>query len=164
MGPTGRADSPGARHPACRRNGDRVPCPGAGEELVCVLGHIERVRFADRLEVSINLDPNALDGLVPCFLLQPIIENAIRHGIARCEDKGYIETSIQRVGDHMQLCVRDNGPGLNGRSEPGFGVGLTNTRERLFHFYQNDYQFRAFEPHSGGFEVAITIPYERTAS
>lgn len=122
---------------------------------------IERVRFADRLRVDLSLDPNALDGLVPCFLLQPIVENAIRHGIACCENNGCIQASAKRVGPRMQLQVRDNGPGLNGKSHPGFGVGLSNTRERLIHFYQNDYEFRAFQPESGGFEVSITIPYER---
>jgi len=121
---------------------------------------IERVRFADRLRVEINLDPNALDGLVPCFLLQPIIENAIRHGIAHSENEGLIEASAHRVGDRMHLRVRDNGPGLNGNSHPGFGVGLSNTKERLAHFYENDYEFRAFQPDGGGFEVSITIPYE----
>jgi sensor histidine kinase YesM len=122
---------------------------------------IERVRFADRLRVDMNLDPNALDGLVPSFLLQPIIENAIRHGIAQCENDGCIQTSAKRVGTHMQLEVRDNGPGLNGKSHPGFGIGLSNTRERLVHFYQDDFELRASQPTSGGFEVLITIPYER---
>jgi hypothetical protein len=125
---------------------------------------IERVRFADRLRVDLNLDPNALDGLVPCFLLQPIVENAIRHGIAHCERDGCIEASAKRIGTRMQLQVRDNGPGLNGKSNSGFGVGLINTRERLIHFYQDDYELRAFQPDSGGFEVSITIPYERTTS
>jgi signal transduction histidine kinase len=125
---------------------------------------IERVRFADRLRVDINLDPNALDGLVPRFLLQPIVENAIRHGIARCENSGLIETSAKRIGSRLQLQVRDNGPGLNPNSRAGFGVGLSNTRERLVHFYQDDYELRAFQPESGGFEVSITIPYERTTS
>lgn len=122
---------------------------------------IERVRFADRLHVDINLDPSALDGLVPCFLLQPIIENAIRHGIAQCESVGCIETSAKRVGGRVQLQVRDNGPGLNGGSHPGFGIGLNNTRERLVHFYQDNYELRAGQGESGGFEVSITIPYER---
>ncbi len=122
---------------------------------------IERVRFADRLRVDMNLDPNALDGLVPSFLLQPIIENAIRHGIAQCENDGCIQTSAKRIGTHMQLEVRDNGPGLNGKSHPGFGIGLSNTRERLVHFYQDDFELRASQPTSGGFEVLITIPYER---
>lgn len=121
---------------------------------------IERVRFADRLHIDINLDPSVLDGLVPCFLLQPIIENAIRHGIANCENIGCIETSARRVGGQVQLEVRDNGPGLNGRSHPGFGIGLNNTRERLAHFYQDRYELRAGQPESGGFEVLITIPYE----
>jgi sensor histidine kinase YesM len=124
---------------------------------------IEQVRFADRLRVDLNLDPNALDGLVPCFLLQPIIENAIRHGIALCERDGCIEASAKRIGTRMQLLVRDNGPGLNGKSDPGFGVGLVNTRDRLVHFYQGDYELRTFQPESGGFAVSITIPYERRA-
>jgi signal transduction histidine kinase len=125
---------------------------------------IEQVRFADRLRVHINLDPDTLDGLVPCFLLQPIVENAIRHGIAHCEDSGWIETSAQRIGTRMRLQVCDNGPGMNGRSASGFGLGFSNTKERLAHFYQNDYEFRAFEPESGGFQVSITIPYETTSS
>jgi signal transduction histidine kinase len=125
---------------------------------------IERVRFADRLRVDLDLDPNALDGLVPCFLLQPIVENAIRHGIARCEREGCIETTAKRVGARMQLQVRDNGPGLNGKPHPGFGVGLLNTKERLSHFYQENYELSTSQPESGGFEVSITIPYERTAS
>jgi LytS/YehU family sensor histidine kinase len=111
--------------------------------------------------VDLKLDPNALDGLVPSFLLQPIVENAIRHGIANCEDSGRIEASACRVGSRMQLRVADNGPGLNGRQQPGFGVGLSNTKERLTHFYDEDYEFHAFQPESGGFEVSIIIPYER---
>ncbi len=125
---------------------------------------IEQVRFADRLRVEINLDPNTLDGLVPCFLLQPIVENAIRHGIAHNEDSGWIETSAQRVGTRMCLQVRDNGPGMNTKSASGFGLGLSNTKERLAHFYRNDYEFRAFQPESGGFQVSITIPYEKATS
>ena len=125
---------------------------------------IQQVRFADRLRVDINLDPNTLDGLVPCFLLQPIVENAIRHGIAQCEDSGWIETSAQRVGTRMRLQVRDNGPGMNGKSVSGFGLGLSNTKERLAHFYQNDYEFRMFQPESGGFQVSITIPYEKATA
>jgi hypothetical protein len=125
---------------------------------------IERVRFADRLRVDLDLDPNVLDGLVPCFLLQPIVENAIRHGIARCEHEGCIETSAKRVGSRMQLQVRDNGPGLNGKPHPGFGVGLLNTKERLSHFYQENYELHTSQPESGGFEVSITIPYERTTA
>jgi sensor histidine kinase YesM len=146
-----------------RNTPSKIPLAQELEVLESYLA-IEQVRFADRLRVDINLDPNTLDGLVPCFLLQPIVENAIRHGIAHCEDSGWIETSAERVGTRMRLQVRDNGPGMNGRSASGFGLGLSNTKERLSHFYQNDYEFRAFQPESGGFQVSITIPYEKATS
>jgi signal transduction histidine kinase len=122
---------------------------------------IEQIRFADRLKVEMKVTSGALDGLVPCFLLQPVIENAIRHGIAHLEEEGTIQTSIHRDGDTLRFTVRDNGPGLNGHSIPGHGIGLRNTEQRLLHFYQNDYRFAVREPESGGFEVSITIPYER---
>jgi len=145
-----------------RNTPSKIPLAQELEVLESYLA-IEQVRFADRLRVDINLDPNTLDGLVPCFLLQPIVENAIRHGIAHREDSGWIQTSAQRVGTRMRLQVRDNGPGMNGRSASGFGLGLSNTKERLAHFYPNDYEFRAFQPESGGFQVSITIPYEKAA-
>jgi sensor histidine kinase YesM len=122
---------------------------------------IEQIRFADRLKVETKVTSAALDGLVPCFLLQPVIENAIRHGIAHLEEEGTIQTSIHRDGDHLQFTVRDNGPGLTRQSSPGHGIGLKNTEQRLSHFYQSDYRFVTKEPESGGFEVSITIPYER---
>ena len=146
-----------------RNTPSKIPLAQELEVLESYLA-IEQVRFADRLRVDINLDPQTLDGLVPCFLLQPIIENAIRHGIAHCEDSGWIETSTQRVGTRMRLQVRDNGPGMNGKSASGFGLGLSNTKERLAHFYQNDYELRTFQPESGGFQVSITIPYEKATS
>jgi hypothetical protein len=146
-----------------RSTPSKIPLAEELEVLESYLA-IQQVRFADRLRVDINLDPDTLDGLVPCFLLQPIVENAIRHGIAQCEDSGWIETSAQRVGTRMCLQVRDNGPGMNGSSASGFGLGFSNTKERLAHFYQNDYEFRAFQPESGGFQVSITIPYEKATS
>jgi signal transduction histidine kinase len=146
-----------------RNTPSKIPLAQELEVLESYLA-IEQVRFADRLRVDINLDPDTLDGLVPCFLLQPIVENAIQHGIAHCEDSGWIETSAQRVGTRMRLQVRDNGPGRKGRSASGFGLGLSNTKERLAHFYQKDYEFLAFQPESGGFQVPITIPYEKATS
>jgi sensor histidine kinase YesM len=122
---------------------------------------IEQIRFADRLKVETKVTSAALDGLVPCFLLQPVIENAIRHGIAHLEDDGTIQTTIHRDGNYLHVKVHDNGPGLNGQSAPGHGIGLKNTEQRLAHFYQDEYTFVAGPPQSGGFEVSITIPYER---
>jgi signal transduction histidine kinase len=123
---------------------------------------IEQVRFADRLRIEIKTDPSALDGLVPCFLLQPIVENAIRHGIANCENKGLVEASARRDGSMLHLRVRDSGPGLRAHALDGHGIGLKNTRERLAHFYQGEYVMNAQPVDTGGFEVAIAIPYERS--
>ena len=127
---------------------------------------IQQVRFADRLRVQFHTTPEALDGLVPCFILQPIIENAIRHGISHRESDGLLETSVERIGDKLSLRVRDNGPGLNGSSKQsnGHGIGMRNTRERLSYFYPGAYDFVAVEPETGGYEVTIRIPYESQRS
>jgi len=124
---------------------------------------IERVRFADRLQVDIRIEQGALSGLVPSFLLQPIVENAIRHGIAHCEDQGVIETVIRRDGASLHLRVRDTGPGASALLQNGSGIGLKNTRERLQHFYQDRFEMKAAAMEAGGFEVAISIPYEACA-
>jgi len=138
---------------------DKVP---VRQELQIVENYlaIEQTRFADRLQVEMKVDPAALDSLIPCFLLQPLIENAVRHGIAHCEDNGIIQTSIERNGGRLHVSVRDNGPGPNNHS-PGQGIGLKNTKERLEHFYRENHELKFIEPDAGGFEVSITIPYER---
>lgn len=123
---------------------------------------IEQVRFADRLHVDIKVDPGALHSLVPCFLLQPIVENAIRHGIAHCEDAGVVEASARREGDRLHIAVRDSGVGGKGQVTPGNGIGLTNTRDRLAYFYPGAFAMEAGPMKTGGFEVAIDLPYERT--
>jgi anti-sigma regulatory factor (Ser/Thr protein kinase) len=153
-------------------------------EIVKSYLEIEQMRFADRLHVDMRVDPNTLDALVPSFILQPIVENAIRHGIAHCEAEGKIETYVTLEGNRVQLRVLDNGNGTNhygpggrgsrgdgsGVSGPsgngsggdaGFGIGLSNTTDRLSHFYKDDYDFGIRRPETGGFEVVISIPYER---
>jgi signal transduction histidine kinase len=143
-----------------RTTPEKVPL---SQELEIVESYlaIEQARFADRLRIEIKVEPGALDGLVPCFLLQPIMENAIRHGIANCESDGLVEASARRDGNLLRLCVRDSGAGINQRPKPGSGIGLSNTRERLAHFYRDGYDMHALPLDRGGFEVAITIPYER---
>jgi LytS/YehU family sensor histidine kinase len=89
------------------------------------------------------------------------VENAIRHGIANCESEGLVEASATRVGDFLHVLVRDSGPVQVERQQNGHGIGLKNTRERLAHFYPDGYRMKAQPLHTGGFEVAITIPYER---
>lgn len=120
---------------------------------------IEQVRFADRLSVDIKVDPGALHSLIQCFLLQPIVENAIRHGIANSESGGTVRASARREGDRLRITVRDSGSG--GSSDPsGNGIGLKNTRERLAWFYPERHLLQAGPLRSGGFEVVIDIPHE----
>ena len=120
---------------------------------------IEQVRFADRLRIDIKIDPGALRGLVPCFLLQPIVENAIRHGIANCEGEGTVEASARREGNRLHIQIRDSGPGKP-VTTTGNGIGLKNTRERLAYFYPQEHTLEAGPSRAGGFEVAIDVPYE----
>jgi hypothetical protein len=143
-----------------RTTPEKVPL---SQELELVENYlaIEQVRFADRLRIEIKVDPSALEGLVPCFLLQPIVENAIRHGIAHCEAEGLVEASARREGSTLHLRVRDSGVGRIGDAQNGHGIGLTNTRERLMHFYRDEYAMKAEPLATGGFEVAISLPYER---
>lgn len=145
-----------------RKTPEKVPF---AQELQIIESYlaIQQVRFADRLSVKIETSPDALEGLVPCFLLQPIIENAIRHGISHRESDGMIETRVERVGERLQLRVRDNGPGIKGpqNGSKGHGIGTRNTRERLSYFYPNAHEYTAREPENGGYEVTILIPYER---
>ena len=133
------------------------------EELEVVENYlaIEQVRFADRLRIEIKVEPAALESLVPCFLLQPIVENAIRHGIAHCESEGLVEATARREGDVLRLRVRDSGARRNGQAKPGNGIGLKNTRERLAHFYHDGYTMTAEPVADGGYEVDLAIPYER---
>ena len=120
---------------------------------------IEQVRFADRLRVDIKVDPGALYSLIPCFLLQPIVENAIKHGIANSEGEGTVVASARRDGDRLRITVRDSGLGSSS-SPSGNGIGLKNTRERLAYFYPQQHLLQAGPLRSGGFEVAIDVPYE----
>src|ERR1700760_98360 len=112
-------------------------------ELVGNYLAIEQVRFADRLRIDIDVDPRAIDGLVPCFLLQPIVENAIRHGIANCEEKGLVEAWARREGEFLHVMVRDTGLERLPVRQNGHGIGLKNIRERLEHFYPGGYEMRA---------------------
>jgi sensor histidine kinase YesM len=84
---------------------------------------IEQVPFADRLHVHIKVDPGALHSLVPCFLLQPFVENAIRHGIANCEGDGTVEANARREGNRLRISVRDTGPG-KAVATADSGIGL----------------------------------------
>ena len=133
------------------------------EELQVIESYlaIQKVRFAERLQVKIEATPEALGGLIPSFLLQPIVENAIQHGIAPMETGGLVEASVRRVGDCLWMQIRDNGSGAASPSTKGHGIGIQNTRERLAYFYPGTHEFVAAPLVAGGYEVTIQIPYER---
>ena len=98
--------------------------------------------------------------MVPSFLLQPIVENAVHHGIAPMREGGTIETSVHREGSMLCVRVHDNGSGQASATTAGHGIGLRNLRERLEHLYPGRHRFRASPGVSGGFEVDIAIPFE----
>ena len=132
------------------------------ELLQCYLD-IMRQRFHDRLTIEMEVHPNALDAMVPHLLLQPLVENALRHGIERREDGGVLQITVHPHLDTLDIEVRDNGPGLSA-SHVREGTGVRNTRDRLVHLY-GDAQSFALEPRPGGGAIAaVTIPYRRAAA
>ena len=126
---------------------------------------IERVRFRDRLQVSLNIDRNVLDAAVPNILLQPLVENAIRHGIVPGSNRGRIEITARTEGKRLRLRIRDNGIGLpaswNDDALDTNGIGLSNTRLRLARLYPADHHLEITNAPQGGCMATIVIPLER---
>jgi two-component sensor histidine kinase len=121
---------------------------------------IEKIRFPDRLVVEMSIDPETLDARVPNLVLQPLVENAIRHGISKRRGAGRIEIRARRLGESLELRVLDDGAGL-GESAGGVreGIGLSNTRLRLEQLYGERQTFTAGGRSEGGFEAALSIPF-----
>ena len=121
---------------------------------------IEQTRFRDRLTVVFDVHPDTLDALVPNLMLQPLVENSIKHGIGPRPTPGQIEIRSRRVGRLLELEVRDNGVGLSAARLTDFnrGVGLANTRSRLQHLYGSSHRFEFRQPPTGGLSVLIAIP------
>ena len=122
---------------------------------------VERIRFRDRLSVEIDTPPSLLDARVPGLILQPLVENAIKHGIAQSEGPGRIAVSARHEGRSLILRVSDNGPGFPDDWDPSQspGVGLANTRERLDRMYAGDAELRLGRDSDGGAVVEIAVPY-----
>lgn len=119
---------------------------------------IERVRFHDRLRVKLDVAEETLDAVVPNLLLQPLVENALRHGLARKVNPGTIEIAGRRLGDRLILQVRDDGPGPSdtGRAD---GVGLANTRKRLEQAYADQQSFELRSGPNGGAIATVSLPF-----
>lgn len=119
-------------------------------------------RFKDRLAFKSHISPEADDAMVPFFILQPLVENALEHGIARRAGAGCIEVIARRSGDELHLSVSDDGPGLGAeRAFPREGVGLTNTRERLQQLYGDRHLLTLESSPEGGLLVLLIIPYRK---
>jgi NO-binding membrane sensor protein with MHYT domain/two-component sensor histidine kinase len=133
------------------------------EELALVEHYlqVEQLRFRDRLSVRVNVEPEVLDAQVPGLVLQPLVENAVRHGVARRAGSGRVEISARRAAGTLLLQVADNGPGFpDGWETTASGrVGLANTRERLNRLYGGATHFEARNDPGGGAIVSIAIPY-----
>jgi two-component system LytT family sensor kinase len=126
---------------------------------------IEQTRFRDRLSVVFDIQADTLDALVPNLLLQPLVENAIKHGIGPRPTPGQIVVRSRRVGALLELDVQDNGVGLSAARLTDFnrGVGLSNTRSRLDHLYGSLHRFEFRQPAEGGLLVLIAIPMAELA-
>lgn len=120
---------------------------------------IQKTRFSDRLNVSVAIEPAAMEARIPNLLLQPLVENAILHGIAPKSGPGRVEISGRIEGDRLWLEVRDDGPGLgDGTKRAKEGVGLTNTRERIAKIYGAHGQLSLRSEPGRGVSVQIILP------
>ena len=127
---------------------------------------IEQIRFGDRLKIDMQIEPETLDARVPHLILQPLVENAIRHGIAPRVSAEHLEIKASRVGEQLRLSVSDDGPGLrdnNGRSSSN-GLGLSATRERLEQMYGAEQSFEVRNGDGGGVTAELRIPFQLAAA
>jgi signal transduction histidine kinase len=148
---------------------NRAPTAGVAlqEELEFLQKYleIEQTRFQDRLTVRYNIDPETLDAEVPRLILQPLVENAIKHGVSPRSGPGLIEINSVRDGEALWLEVRDNGVGLKpgARARLDGGVGLSNTRDRLECLYDGAHLLE-FSDGQNGLAVRMRIPFHRVPS
>ena len=142
-------------------------------ELAFLDGYLEiqEIRHGDRLTVRQEVDADALDALVPSMLMQPLVENALRHGVAARPGPGVVLVRAERAGDRLRLEVHDSGPGFapgaggpgdDAGTRPGDArrrIGLSNTRDRLEQLYGRDHAFACGASPQGGAAVRVEIPY-----
>ncbi len=133
---------------------------------------IQRIRFQGRLEVERHVAPEALEALVPPFIMQPLVENAVKHGLSDVKGAGRLVLRAGREGGTLRLSVADNGPGLptNGSASTApesalleEGVGLRNTRARLRGLYSEAGRLTLENAEAGGLRAQITLPYHTAA-
>src|SRR5580658_3861418 len=122
---------------------------------------IEQTRLGGRLRVDMAISPETLDALVPSMLLQPLVENAVRHGVAPLVEGGTIRIQSKLNGSQLQISIQ-NSATARARAEPAdkaaHGIGLTNTEERLKTLYGTGYTFALQYPSAGGCQVLVELP------
>ena len=121
---------------------------------------LQEMRFSDRLEIEFDIDPATTRALVPNLILQPLTENALRHGIGRSTDSGLVGISSAVTNGHLRLSVYDNGAGLpdDWQMKGSTGIGLANTVARLQQLYDDNHEFDIRNRDGGGVEVVMLIP------
>ena len=126
---------------------------------------IEQTRFQDRLTVRFDIDPETLDAEVPRLILQPLVENAIKHGVSPKPGAGLVQISTRRQGQKLWIEISDNGVGLSAgaRARLRSGVGLSNTRDRLECLYGADHRIQ-FSDETKGLAVSLEIPFKQAAA
>lgn len=131
------------------------------DELEFLRGYleIEQTRFEDRLTVDFDIQTETLEAQVPNLILQPIVENAIRHGIAPRAERGLIRIQSKRDNGFVELLVSDNGAGISDLTQIPGGIGLKNTRERLEKLYGRQQEFEILGGEKSGLKVRIKIPF-----
>jgi LytS/YehU family sensor histidine kinase len=128
---------------------------------------LQKARFDDRIALVTDVGPDVMLALVPSLILQPLVENAVRHGIATGSSAGRIEIHARRHGDTLRVTVTDDGPGLppDWNPDDGFGVGLSITQERLERLYGKQAEFEIANltavggPERSGVRVTLTLPF-----
>lgn len=127
---------------------------------------IEKLRFEDRLEVGFDIEPAALHGRVPNLILQPIVENALKHGLSAMPGVARLNIHSHIERGQLSLLVTDNGPGLKPHNGTPMrqGVGISNTRRRLQQAYGADHRFTMRNRPEGGCEVTIQVPLRLSAN
>jgi LytS/YehU family sensor histidine kinase len=138
--------------------GDPSPLIPLSQELTFLRHYlaIEQVRFGDRLRVDEEVDLSLLSAQVPNMILQPLVENAIRHGLSNRARGGLLRICVQKDQDHMQLQIIDDGVGLP--EEMRLGVGLSNVQSRLTHLYGASAEFNIRDRHNDGVVATLRIP------
>ncbi len=140
---------------------DRQQVPLGDElEFARTYLNIQKVRFADRLQVSVDVPKELFLAQVPSLILQPMVENAVKHGIAKRVQGGTIRINASRSNGTLTVRVYNDGPGLAaGWDNSGSGVGISNVRTRLQNLYGDEFELSVQNRSSGGVEVSVSVPF-----